>query len=396
MEIVTDTTEQAQPPDNREKRVRFQETAPGTPASQRPYGLAKLRANVTIASLPVTMQSLAKHYVFEYLKLKSSLARLEKIKLNLANDSFVPRSARINFAIGASPRAQEAYPTEFESLTERVEMAVGVFQATCKDLIKTALDLEMKTLHDDLTSLFCRAAIALATCCAINSPTFDKSYGSLLVNSSFELNSEALLKHAGLLTRVQFFTALHKYTDAPGAVHQLGDLLDADKAFIAPLVHVYTPIIIGLFVHPWDAFVKATDDIQRSLQVQEFAELSLKSAATETTAMDLEEVTAESQSLKDAVATENKKNYKTFQTQIDRLSQKITRSSSKNSARGATATNKNSSQPQSGRRNQQKQQQKTDAQTADAAANASANGFKKKKGSSKNPNKKSKQKRSNK
>jgi hypothetical protein len=252
METVTDTTEQAQPPDNRKKRARFQETASDTPASQSPYGLAKLRANDTIASLPVTMQSLAKHYVFEYLKLKSSLARLEKIKFNLANDSFVPRSARINFAIGASPRAQEAYPTEFESLTERVEMAVGVFQTTCKDLIKTALDLEMKTVHDDLTSLFCRADIAIATSCAINSPTFDKSYGSLLVNSSFELNPEALLKHAGLLTRVQFFTALHKYTNAPGArvqfftalhkytnapgaVHQLGDLLHADKAFIAPL-----------------------------------------------------------------------------------------------------------------------------------------------------------------
>jgi hypothetical protein len=206
---------------------------------------------------------------------------------------------------------------------------------------------------------------------------------------------EALLKHAGLL-----FTALHKYTDAPGAVHQLGDLLDADKAFIAPLVHVYTPIIIGLFVHPWDAFVKATDDIQRSLQDQEFAELSLKSAATQNTAMDLEEVTAESQSLKDAVATENKKSYQTFQTQIDRLSQTITRSSSKNSAQGATATNKNSSQPQSGRRNQQQQQQQQqqepDARKADAAANASANGSKKKKGSSKNPNKESKQKRSKK
>jgi hypothetical protein len=61
---------------------------------------------------------------FAVLLLASDL-RLEKIKLNLANDSFTPRSARINFATGASPQAQEAYPTKFKSLTEKVEMFVG-------------------------------------------------------------------------------------------------------------------------------------------------------------------------------------------------------------------------------------------------------------------------------
>jgi hypothetical protein len=156
------------------------------------------------------MKSLVEHYVFEYFKLKSSLARLEKIKLNLANNSFIPRSAHINFVIGASPRAQEAYPTEFKSLNEKVEMAVGVFQATCKDHIKTSLDLEMKALRNDCTKLFCQATLSITVWCSINTPTFDKSYGPLLVNTTSEAHSEELLKHAGLLTKVQLFTAFHK------------------------------------------------------------------------------------------------------------------------------------------------------------------------------------------
>jgi hypothetical protein len=61
--------------------------------------------------------------------------------------------------------------------------------------------------------------VALVTCCAIDAPAFDKSYGPLLINPTFEAHSEELLKHAGLLTKVQFFTAFHKCTDSPGNVH---------------------------------------------------------------------------------------------------------------------------------------------------------------------------------
>jgi hypothetical protein len=81
MENVTDTTQrQTNSPNNRENRVRFtQESSAGTLEPQS-HGLAKFRANITIALLPpVTMKSHVEHYVFEYLRLKSSLARLEKI-----------------------------------------------------------------------------------------------------------------------------------------------------------------------------------------------------------------------------------------------------------------------------------------------------------------------------
>jgi hypothetical protein len=161
----------------------------------------------------------------------------------------------------------------------------------------------MKTLHNDCLKLFCQAALALATCCAINEPAFDKSYGPLLVNATFEAHSEELLKHAGLLTKLQFFTAFHKYTDSPGNVHQVGDIPDADRLIVAPLVAAYKPIMLGLFVHPWDPYNTATEKHLRSLQIQEFVELSLKATATENTAMDLEDITAESQALKDSFSS---------------------------------------------------------------------------------------------
>jgi hypothetical protein len=130
MESATDTTQrQPDTANTSNKRVHIASalsTRTPTSASDSPLAKAKLCANVTIASLPVTIKSLAEHYVFEYLQLKTSVARLETIKLNLANDSFIPRSARIKFAIGASTRAQEAFPTEFEHLQTAVETTVSV------------------------------------------------------------------------------------------------------------------------------------------------------------------------------------------------------------------------------------------------------------------------------
>jgi hypothetical protein len=396
METATDTIQRSNAPDNRDKRVRFtDESSAGTTGPQSPYGLAKFRANVTIASLPVTIKSLVEHYVFEYFKLKASLARCEKIKLNLANDSFIPRSARIKFAIGASTRAQEAFPTEYDNLQEKVETAVGVFELTCKAYIKTSLELEMKALHNDSLKLFCQAALALATCCAIDAPAFDKSYGPLLVNATFEAHSTELLKHAGLLTQVQFFTAFHRYTDSPGNVHQVGDIPDADRLIVAPLVAAYKPIILGLFVHPWDAYTTATETQIRSLQIQEFAELSLKARATENTAMDLEEITAESQALKDAVVSENRNANKHLQKQIDRLTQLVNRNPPKNCPPGAAANNKTGSQTKSGKRGrQQPHKPKQDAQKAAAPANATAKGSNKKKNTSNNSKNKRKPKKS--
>jgi hypothetical protein len=101
MDTATPITQFSDPGDSNNKRTRF---APGTltgPMNKpTPYAKAKFTANVTLASLPLSIKSLAEHHVLVFLKLKTTLARLEKAKLKLADDSFTPHSARINFKLG--------------------------------------------------------------------------------------------------------------------------------------------------------------------------------------------------------------------------------------------------------------------------------------------------------
>ena len=180
---------------NRSKRVRIApEHATGAPEKPTPYAKAKFAANVTIASLPLTIKSIAEHLSLSYLKSKSSLARLEKAKLRLADDSFIPHSARINFTVGTTARAREAFPDKFKLLQERVETENAVFISTCKDNIKRSLEIELKTLLQDTTAIFCKAVKTLATCVAIAQAGFGATWTNLLVQSTFVHHMDVLLQ----------------------------------------------------------------------------------------------------------------------------------------------------------------------------------------------------------
>jgi hypothetical protein len=146
MDPATDPNLRAASSDtNRSKRVRIapKHAPAGAPEQPTPYVKAKFAAQVTIALLPLTIKLIAVHLFLSFLKSKALLARLEKAKLRLADDSFIPHSARINFAVGTTARAREAFPDEFKLLQERVKMDNGVFISTCIDNIKRLLEIEL-------------------------------------------------------------------------------------------------------------------------------------------------------------------------------------------------------------------------------------------------------------
>lgn len=96
MESVTETTQRAENGDNNNKRTCFAPTSAGQTAKPASYVKAKCTANVTHALLPSSIKLLAEQHVLSFLKLNVTLARLEKAKLKLADDPFIPLTLRIS------------------------------------------------------------------------------------------------------------------------------------------------------------------------------------------------------------------------------------------------------------------------------------------------------------
>jgi hypothetical protein len=82
---------------------------------------------------------LAERFSDNFLKIKTGILSLEQTKSRLADDAFIPHSARTKFQLGASTRVQESLQEELEALQDMVETAVGGYQLTYVKITSNAL-----------------------------------------------------------------------------------------------------------------------------------------------------------------------------------------------------------------------------------------------------------------
>jgi hypothetical protein len=95
----------------------------------------------SFASLPTPIKSLATHYTAKLTSLQNK-ARHRSITIEkMAEDAFIPTSARIKFELGATQKVKET--ATFTTLAEATTIMVAPFQKALKTNMVTVAKLEL-------------------------------------------------------------------------------------------------------------------------------------------------------------------------------------------------------------------------------------------------------------
>jgi hypothetical protein len=314
-----DTATEAQP---NTKRTRFEETPTVIPSKpptlKTSIERARFTANVTLVSLPNTIKPLAEHFLATFLKLRLEIRRFEHTKSKLAIDDYVPSSARIKFELGATERVKENASDAYTTLVNDTELTKHVFQNDLKrNLIKLA-DLEISELQKSVRNTFCEACGALSIAYAIHIPEFNKTLAHALVLAVMEKHHATLLLHSELDTPQDFFDTLATATNDHHPIHNFGAFpltqqVDSETEMGEdPL----TIVLTAIFVNSWTEYLRSENEKARILETKTFADSILKDNITAQVAMDLEDVTPSSSSIKELIATEIEKKTKHLKKQL--------------------------------------------------------------------------------
>jgi hypothetical protein len=275
------------------------------PPNASPSECTTFCATVALVSLPNNIKSLAKRLHLEVIALRCEIQCLSATKERLATPDFIPVSARIKFSLTASKRVLEHADAEFKTLQEHTKYAVTFYQSSIKQELLKLVTLELNLVTTALRRHFCTAVFALGGAIAINHPDLLMEKTRDLIIYVFELHHEDPLKHAEIATAQEFFDSFKEATVDPAPAH---------TSFCPNLEHGYYPIISAevqfntllsaLFVRSWDAYISAQDEQARALQLKEFTDTTMKTSATASVAMEVDQVTAGSPALADLVTSQ--------------------------------------------------------------------------------------------
>lgn len=337
---------------NNGKRVRFNAQA-STPASSSPstaISCAKFSASIVIASLPDAIKPLAEHCFTKFLTAKVELHKLAKSKARLANTDFVPTSARFNFKLNATTRVKEQAAAAYETLANDCTYISDIFKADIKKRVVRLVDLEIKIASELMQHEFCTAISSLGT--AISLHKFGVDTASIkaknLIFSTIETHEE-LIKHFPMINVTDgehsdlqvFFQEFKISTNDPDEVHMVGSLDEAYSEAVASAVPDYKCLLEALFVRSWDTYLSRTAELARQLEVKTFVEASMRENATADVAMELEEITINSQKLGDLVQSKITEGTRKLTAKIARLEKAVPKNKQGAQKSGASNTNKN-------------------------------------------------------
>jgi hypothetical protein len=157
------------------KRTRFSNSTTAGVVGKPKSALesAKFATSVVTATLQPAIKSLSEHCSGKFLQLKTALVNLDATKSRFQSDDFIPTSARFKFTLKASDSVKENLSQDFDTLAERANTTLLVFQRDMKDYIEKTVDLEIKVTHNALVNTFCAAVGGLGIAFAMNTPNLN-------------------------------------------------------------------------------------------------------------------------------------------------------------------------------------------------------------------------------
>jgi hypothetical protein len=147
--FIDNTMDTATDTDGPNKRVRVDATATNGSLSKSPMTYAITHISDHVASLQpqiaTILSRLAKQHILLLSKLHHRTKQAEKME---SDTTFIPRSARVNFALNVSKSAEQ--DAEFPAIRDEVQRIVEETQTSLKKQIIAATHIEIKLLMQDI------------------------------------------------------------------------------------------------------------------------------------------------------------------------------------------------------------------------------------------------------
>jgi hypothetical protein len=131
------------------KRVRIDSTATNGGPTKSPMAHATTHIMDHVASLQPQIATILSRLAKQHLLLLSKLYhRVKQVEKMESDDTFIPRSARVNFALNLSKTAEQ--DAEFPALKDECSRIVEETQKSLKKQIIAATNIEIKILKSDI------------------------------------------------------------------------------------------------------------------------------------------------------------------------------------------------------------------------------------------------------
>jgi hypothetical protein len=337
------------------KRARFATEVPdtgaavqSTTAKQPPHALAESFIRRFTASLhpdlaPIT-ERLGKEHILLLSKLDNKKIQVQRM---VDNADLIPRSARLNFKLSVSKRAEQRQ--EFETLQEETAALLETYKQGLKEQIIKATKIETTALEDELRE-------HLVTACRI----ITKSYMILQQDDSDVDRKVYTLMELYLVSlSINCKMSLETFTEMYKTAHSLPTFPpDAERrtatmtgAVVPPDITALKEIIEGVFVTAWANYKQKQQQNAIALELKKFTTslLTDKATATATMAIDTEPA-ADKPELQALIRYETKQDTKALRKEIEDLKKQVqVLTSAKNSNRrgrgGASSQEKTNTPP---------------------------------------------------
>ena len=342
---------------NPAKRTRFNATAV-SPADRAttPMAAAKQSLDVHCESLHPEIATILSKLGLERLqtfhKLSHKSTQVKKIE---DDEEFIPRSARINFALSASkPVEQDA---EYIRLAEETSDLVTNFQNELKTKILSVAKLEVSTLKTKIKTDFATSLrLATQACLICKKPNPDLNVNQV-VNTLLNKYSNDLLAY--LDTNLHEFRTIFQRTHAiaslpapliltipNGGPDNRNTARPASalpsQAVLLAISKVYRTLQT-IFLTPWSVYLDVQNRNNISLQIKKLSETHFATNSTDAAAMIVDNKAAdEPQLIKDLIAKQVTSATKALQSELKTLRSQVTATKpAKNAKRGPSrASNK--------------------------------------------------------
>jgi hypothetical protein len=354
--------------DQARKRVRI--TDPAELSTITRSSVTQDFALRSFVSLPTPIKSLATHYTEKLTRLQNK-ARQRSITIEkMAEDSFIPTSARIKFELGATQKVKET--ATFTTLAEATTTLVETFQRALKANMVTVAKLELNSIQSDINTTLLETIRDMATITVMNHfpeeenyPRSARSLARAILEDHFEeLNTFSTIDDDSKFLKYKEITA------DSDEVYETGNLRAGPRLHIACLIPELLGTLKKMTVDSWKEQLDAIIKKKKLLELDGYLKTTLTEKATTDTAMLLDqEPTIEPAVIKTLIAKGVNDATKDLKKTIERLQQSIDRSSNTKNSRGAprassTKKNTNSSTKKS---NPKKPNDKADASVSDTS-----------------------------
>ncbi|KAL7572861.1 hypothetical protein ACA910_004516 [Epithemia clementina (nom. ined.)] len=336
------------------KRVRIADEAVTVlgnkqPSNNTPSDAARRLVKKGVASHTESIQTYITSVSRDYNALKSKQRQQETSIAKLQEPSFIPRSARVQFALTAPDRVKEH--DEFKKHKTNVEKALATFQAECKKAILGTALLQNEQTKDDARKLMIKTIINLCHLLLLkHNPTNKNPEYHLLAYYLVDTGLDQTIHDHTWTTQQRVLTAIKseeivsdqmELDDAAapatqeGAIEHLWAVSDNKRVLFDTITPSVNELLLLTFVSSWNAQIAAYQkkEVETALAVA-----TKRIMATEATDQAAQEVDKEPpigpKKIKELIDNAVKQKTKNMQSELNKLSEKLQRSA-KNETRGA-------------------------------------------------------------